>query len=68
MDIINFIKSRHAIRRFSSKKLAETTLEKVLTAGQFPIPLNSQPGHFTLIRSKASLKNLASAAKKMLAS
>jgi nitroreductase len=64
VDIINLIKSRHAVRHFLPKELDETIIKKVLTAGQFaPSPLNSQPWHFTLIRSKASLKNLASAAK-----
>ncbi len=64
MDIIKLIKSRYAVRHFSSKELDETIIEKILTAGQFaPSPLNSQPWHFTLIRSKTSLKNLASAAK-----
>lgn len=64
LDIIDFIKNRHSVRRFSSRKLDETVIEKVLTAGQFaPSPLNSQPWHFTLIQNKTTLKNIASNAK-----
>jgi nitroreductase len=64
MNIIELIKSRRAVRNFSSKSLDEAIIKKVLTAGQYaPSPLNSQPWHFTLIRNKTSLKNLASTAK-----
>ena len=64
MDISKLIKSRSAVRHFSSKKLDDALIEQVLTAGQFaPSPLNSQPWHFTLVRSKESLKSLATTAK-----
>lgn len=63
MDILGLIKNRRAVRRFMPKELDEKTIEKILAAGQYaPSPLNSQPWHFTLIRNKATLNHLASAA------
>jgi len=64
MEMVELIKSRCAVRSFSSEKLDEEIIEKVLMAGRFaPSPLNSQPWHFTLIQNKVSLKNLSSTAQ-----
>lgn len=64
MDMFELIKSRRAVRSFNSKELDEQMLEKILEAGRYaPSPQNSQPWHFTLIRSKENLELLASAAK-----
>ncbi|WP_058495140.1 MULTISPECIES: DUF3330 domain-containing protein [Legionella] len=64
MDMIDLILSRRAVRSFNSRELDEQTIEKILEAARYaPSPQNSQPWHFTLIRNKASLEYLASAAK-----
>lgn len=64
MDMFDLIKSRRAVRCFMASELDEKTIEKILEAGQYaPSPQNSQPWHFTLIRSKETLKHLASAAQ-----
>jgi len=64
MDMFELIKSRRAVRSFNSRKLNEQTIEKILEAGRYaPSPQNSQPWHFTLIRSKNNLGSLAAAAK-----
>lgn len=62
-NLVDLIKNRTASRTFSSKKIEDESLEKILEAGRFaPSPLNSQPWHFTLVRNKESLKSLAQAA------
>lgn len=64
MDMIDSIISRRAVRSFNSRELDKQAIDKILEAGRYaPSPQNSQPWHFTLIRNKASLESLASAAK-----
>ena len=64
MDMIGLILSRRAVRSFNSKALDDQAIKKILEAGRYaPSPQNSQPWHFILIRNKANLKCLASAAK-----
>lgn len=64
MDILEFLKSRRAVRHFTAKKIHDEEIEKVLEAGRYaPSPLNSQPWNFTLVRNKSSLSRLASTAR-----
>lgn len=64
MDMFELIMNRRAVRNFNQGELSEQVIEKILNAGRYaPSPQNSQPWHFTLIRSKESLKHLAAGAK-----
>lgn len=64
MDILELIKQRRSVRRFTDEALNEKDIETILKAGQYaPSPSNSQPWHFTLIRNKEKLKALAEKAQ-----
>jgi len=64
MDMFELIMNRRAVRNFNSRELDEQVVEKILKAGRYaPSPQNSQPWHFTLVRSKESLERLAATAK-----
>lgn len=64
MDIISFIKSRRSVRSWTDQHVPDDLLKNILEAGRFsPSPLNSQPWHFIVIRTKETIKNLMSEAK-----
>ncbi len=64
MDMFELIMNRRAVRNFNPGELSKQVIEKILNAGRYaPSPQNSQPWHFTLIRSQESLKHLAAGAK-----
>lgn len=54
MDIIDIIKSRRSVRKFTSEPVSEEMVEKVLQAGRWaPSGLNNQPWRFAVITDKA---------------
>ena len=56
MDIIDIIKTRRSIRKFTSVPISEEMVEKVLEAGRWaPSGLNNQPWRFAVI-TDAGLK------------
>jgi nitroreductase len=51
LNIIDIIKSRRSIRRFTSEPVSEELLETILDAGRWaPSGLNNQPWRFAVIR------------------
>ena len=60
MDILESIKSRRSIRKFSNVPVPEDLIEKVLEAGRWaPSGLNNQPWRFAVIRDVA-IRNMFS--------
>jgi nitroreductase len=54
LDILETIKSRRSIRKFSSAPVPEDLVERVLDAGRWaPSGLNNQPWRFAVIRDGA---------------
>lgn len=59
MQTIEAIKTRRAVRGWNEKDVSDETLQQILEAGRYaPSPLNSQPWHFTVIRSTDTIKKL----------
>lgn len=53
MEILDLIKSRRSVRRYSSKKVSRELIKKILEAGRWaPSGLNNQPWRFIVITSK----------------
>jgi nitroreductase len=61
MTLIDVIKSRRSIRRFTGEVINEEILKSVLEAGfQAPSAHNLHPQHFIVIRDQESLEAIAS--------
>ena len=59
-SILDVIKSRHSVRRFTDKKVSDTDLKDILEAAQWaPSGTNKQPWHFIIIKNKETQKKLA---------
>lgn len=64
MDIFELIKNRTCTRKYEDRPINKENLQKILEAGLYaPSPLNSQPWHFTLIKNKKTLEELAQYAR-----
>lgn len=59
-SILDVIKSRHSVRKFSNKKVSDEDLNAVLEAARWaPSGTNKQPWHFIIIRNKEMQYKLA---------
>jgi nitroreductase len=59
METIQAIKTRRSIRRFTSQKISEEVIHKILEAGMFaPSARNTQSWHFIVISDKNILNKL----------
>lgn len=59
METLDAIKTRRSIRKFTSKKISDDTLKKILEAGMYaPSARNTQSWHFIVIDEKRILNEL----------
>ncbi len=59
METIDAIKTRRSIRKFTSKKINDETLTKILEAGMYaPSARNTQSWHFIVVDEKRILNEL----------
>ncbi len=60
MDILEIIKNRRSVRKFTAQEIEEEKIEKILEAGRWaPSGKNNQPWKFYLLKEKAKLSELA---------
>lgn len=60
MDVLEAIKTRKSIRKFTGEKISEENLKAILNAGFCaPSAHNRKPWHFVVIRDEAVLKSIA---------
>lgn len=61
MDILDVIKTRRSIRRYTADPISEESINKILQAGRWaPSAGNSQPWRFIVLQSPEVRKKLAS--------
>ena len=61
MDVYECIRTRVAVRSFTSEPVPEPVIKKILRAGRWaPSQRNRQPWHFIVIRDRQTLNQLAS--------
>jgi nitroreductase len=66
--VIEAIKSRRAIRRYSDKAVSQPIIDTILEAGVYaPTAMNLQPWKFTVINNKEYIKQLSDKAKPLIA-
>jgi len=59
-EILDLIKTRRSIRRYSEKTISNGTIEDILEAGRWaPSGLNNQPWRFVIIKDKEKKQILA---------
>ena len=59
-SILDVIKSRHSVRKFSDKEVSDEDLNAILEAARWaPSGVNKQPWHFIIIKNKETQKKLA---------
>ncbi len=62
MDILDLIKTRRSIRRYTADPISEQEINKILEAGRWaPSASNSQPWKFIVLRGPEARKKLAGA-------
>ena len=62
MDFIELSKKRYSVRKFSSQKIEDEKLEKILEAGRLaPTAKNSQSHKIFIIKSKDALEKIYNA-------
>lgn len=62
MDILDVIKSRRSIRRYTGEPVSEEDINRILEAGRWaPSANNSQPWEFIVLRSQETRNKLVSA-------
>ncbi|OFI01555.1 FMN reductase [Clostridium acetireducens DSM 10703] len=67
-NVIETIKNRRSIRRFTEEQIQDTHLNAILEAGIFaPTGHNDQPWHFTVIQSKDMLNYISTKTKEFMA-
>ena len=60
VDVLNAIKARQSIRKFTSEPISEEMLNTILRAGMYaPTAKNKRPFHFVIIRDRSLLVELA---------
>ena len=60
MDIIDIIKSRRSVRKFTLESVADGTIEKILEAGRWaPSGLNNQPWRFGVVTDGVIKKKIS---------
>lgn len=59
-DILELIKTRRSIRRYSDKEISDEIIEGILEAARWaPSGLNNQPWRFVIVKEKEKKKTLA---------
>ena len=59
MNLLDFIKTRRSIRKFSEMEVSDKQIEEILTAGMYaPSAANQQPWQFIVIREKSTFQNI----------
>jgi len=60
MDILEIIKSRRSVRKFTAQKIEQEKIEKILEAGRWaPSGKNNQPWKFHLVEERTKRAELA---------
>ena len=60
MNVVEAIRTKHAVRQFQDKPLPDEVVTTILNAGRLaPSSKNTQPWHFMAIRDRAILQALA---------
>ncbi len=63
MNVLEAIKSRTSIRAFSDKQIDPEDFAKILEAARWsPSPIDAQPWHFIIVRSREMMEKLAETA------
>lgn len=64
MDLIEIMRMRHSVRRYSGEEIPEEKLENIIKAGTLaPTSRDLQPCEFCIVRDKSTLRELAKAKK-----
>ncbi len=59
MELMDLLKERHSVRKFSDKKVEKEKIDKILEAGRLaPTAVNFQPQRIYVIESEPSLEKL----------
>lgn len=62
MELLDLMKTRHSIRKYTAEKVSTQDLEKILQAGMLSASgKNTRPWEFIVVREKEVLKEMASA-------
>ena len=60
MDIIEEIKSRRSIRKFSAEPVSDQQIDRILEAGRWaPSGLNNQPWRFAVVKDRGLITEIA---------
>ena len=63
MEVFDAIRSRTSIRAFEDKEISPEAFAQIMEAGRWaPSPLNAQPWHFIIIRSRETMTKLSETA------
>jgi nitroreductase len=63
-QILDMIRSRKSVRKFTDQAIEDTTISNILEAGrQAPSGLNNQPWCFIIVRDKITLNSIAKCTK-----
>lgn len=64
MDLLDFIKERRSIRKYTNDTVSDADVDKILEAGRWaPSGLNNQPWRFAVIRDQDTKRKVAEATK-----
>lgn len=64
MDILDTIKTRRSMRKYTGERVIDAHIDSILEAGRWaPSGLNNQPWRFAVIRNAAKKQQLADATK-----
>lgn len=63
-DILDIIKTRRSVRKYSNQEITEEQLKKILEAGRWsPSAVNRQPWSFVVVKDKEARKKIGDASK-----
>lgn len=67
-DVIQNIKSRRSVRKYTSKQVSDELIEQIIQAGTYaPSAHNQQPWHFTIVQNKELINHISKISKEEMA-
>ena len=65
MDVLEALRTRRSIRKYTKEEIPEADIRKIITAAMSgPSAANSQPWHFIIVKSKSILNEIPKASPK----
>ena len=59
MNLLDIIKTRRSIRKFTEKEISDQQIDEILTAAMYaPSAANQQPWHFIVVRNKETFQKI----------